>query len=163
MEKDVYEILDRLNIKYTITQHEAFYSKEDSNKDNYHLEGLNLKNLLIKDKRKDIYYLVIMDEDRKFEAKDFKELTLWTNKTRFASSEELYEMLKLTPGSVSIFGIINDVDNKVVIVLDKMIVNASEEEIVNFHPNINTKTLSFTKKDLYKFLNNYNNKVIEEN
>lgn len=162
MEKDVYEILNKLNIKYKITEHEAFYSSEDADKENYHLDGLNLKNLLIKDKRREDFYLIIMDEDRRFDSKDFKELTSWTNKTRFANDEELYELLKLKPGSVSPFGIINDKEAKVIIVIDNFVTSANDEEIVNFHPNINTKTLSLTKKDFYKFLNNYKNKILEE-
>lgn len=160
-EEKLYKILDKLNIKYKLTEHEAFYTVEEADNKGLNLPGINVKNLLIKDKKKNMFYLVILEDHRSLDIKYFKELTKWT-KTRFANSEELYEKLNLTPGSVSPFGIINDKKHEVVIVLDKIIVDAKDNDIINFHPNVNTKTLSIRKEDFYKFLNYQKNEIIEE-
>ncbi len=60
--------------------------------------------------------------------------------------------LGLTPGGVSVFGIINDISNAVILILDKSIF---EKEHVNVHPNINTSTINLCSIDLKKFIQEY--------
>lgn len=91
----------------------------------------------------------------------FRELTGW-GKMRFARAEELMELLGLTPGSVSPFGLINDQEHRVTVVLEKKITDAADEETVNFHPNRNTATLSLMKRDFIRFLNYIGCRVIFE-
>ena len=72
-----------------------------------------------------------------------------SSRLSFGSEEELYDCLKLTRGSVTPFGIINDTHNKVVILLDEEL---KGEGIVNFHPNVNTATIGISQNDLERFI-----------
>ena len=67
-----------------------------------------------------------------------------------------------TPGSVSPFGLLSDKDHRITVVLEKLITEAADEELVNFHPNRNTATLSMKKKDFLKFLEYMGTEVIFE-
>lgn len=144
--------LEKLNINYKIYEHEPIKTVKDADEKNLVMPGLNLKNLLVKDKKNNEFYLVILDDHKQFDSKKFKEKTN-TKKISFASEEELYSLLKLTPGEVGPFGLINEEENKIKVVFDEDLKNASEEELVNFHPNRNNATLALTKKDFEKYLN----------
>lgn len=75
-----------------------------------------------------------------------------------ASEKRLYENLGLTPGSVTPFGLINNKDKKVIVLLDK---DLKKDGKINFHPNINTATLTIDYSDFCKFLNWTGNEVLE--
>lgn len=158
-DKTLIELLEKLNIDYKIHNHEPIKTVQDAIDKNLEMPGLNLKNLLIKDKKNNEFYLVILDDKKQFDSKKFKEVTN-AKKISFASEEELYNILKLTPGEVGPFGLINEKDNKVKIVFDIDLANASEEELVNFHPNRNDGTLSLTKKDFLKYLEYLQKEII---
>lgn len=74
----------------------------------------------------------------------------------FASEERLYKYLKLTPGSVGFFGLINDTEKHVEVLLDKAL---TASNIISFHPNVNTATISISYSDFEKFLNWCENKI----
>ena len=158
----VYDVLDSLNISYKIHHHQVFFTVAEADEKGYTLSGLNLKNLFIKDKKKGKWYLVILDDHRRLDFKAFREIAGWGNKATFASDEELMEHLGLTPGSVSPFGLLNDNDRQVTVVLDQAIGEASYDTYVNFHPNVNTETISLTKNDFIRFLKHQGNLVIWE-
>ena len=66
----------------------------------------------------------------------------------FVREKELYDILGLVQGSVSPFGIINDRENKVTLIIDKDLI----DKRLLFHPNVNTKTVSINYIDLIKFV-----------
>jgi len=70
-------------------------------------------------------------------------------KLSFASPERLLTHLGLMPGSVSPFGLINDRDHAVRVVLDRDLKSATR---VSFHPNINTATYVISLADFERFL-----------
>lgn len=105
--------------------------------------------------------MVILEDHRHMDEKHFKDLTGW-GKIRFAQEKEMWELLRLTPGSVSPFGLLSDKDHRVTVVLEKLITDAAEDELVNFHPNRNTATLSLKKRDFLKFLESIGTDVIFE-
>jgi Ala-tRNA(Pro) deacylase len=72
----------------------------------------------------------------------------------FASEERMLKFLNLTPGSVTVFGIINDVEHNVKVYVDKDII---KEEFINSHPNVNTATLVYSVGDMIKFLESSGN------
>ncbi|MEA3329946.1 MAG: YbaK/EbsC family protein [Nanoarchaeota archaeon] len=82
------------------------------------------------------------------------------DKLKFANEENLKEILNLTPGSVSPFGLINDKEHKSIIVIDKEI---WESDFVSFHPNVNTETLELSKNGFHKYVESLENefKIIE--
>ena len=81
-----------------------------------------------------------------------------SNRLSFASAERLKNVLDLIPGSVTPFGIINDIENKVTLIIDKELQN----QRLLFHPNTNTKTMSVTYDDLIKFIEYEKHKYILE-
>ena len=161
-EKDLYAKLQELGITdYTVKEHPPLFSVEDVIANDCMMPGLNFKNLLIKDKKAETYYLVILEDSRKMENKYFKEFTGW-GKIRFAHPEELYEKMGLKPGSVSPYGLLNNEEHDIIIVVDHSIAEADEDELINFHPNRNTATLTVKKHQFVKYLESLGNKIIWE-
>ncbi len=161
-EKDLYAKLQELGITdYTVKEHPPLFSVEDVIANDCMMPGLNFKNLLIKDKKAETYYLVILEDSRKMENKYFKEFTGW-GKIRFAHPEELYEKMGLKPGSVSPYGLLNNDEHDIIIVVDHAIAGADKDELINFHPNRNTATLTVKKHQFVKYLESLGNKIIWE-
>ena len=161
-EKRFFEILDELNIReYEVHEHVALFSAKQEEAQDCMFPGLNVKNLLMKDKKTGRYYMIILDDMRRMEAKHFKEVTGWT-KTRFANEEEMWDLLKLKPGSVTPYALFNDVDKQITVVLGNEIVTAWEDTNINFHPCRNTATISIRKKDVMRILEYMGNKIILE-
>lgn len=159
-EKRVYRVLDDLGIQYVVNYHEAIFGHEDAEKFGYHQPGLNLKNLMVREKKKDEHYLVILKDDSRLDFKKYKELTGWSSKMTFAGDEDLVKYLGVHAGSCSVFGLINDEANHITVVLDDYITEAAPEEKISFHPNINTATLTMKVRDLYTFLEWSGNRVL---
>lgn len=88
-----------------------------------------------------------MSENKQADLKSIANLA-GTSRLSFASPETLYDVLRLYPGSVSPFGIINDKDNVVILIIDAELKNKK----LLFHPNINTKTIAIQYDDLIKFV-----------
>ena len=161
-EKELYEKLKELGITdYTVKEHLPLFSVEDVIANDCMMPGLNFKNLLIKDKKAETYYLVILEDSRKMENKYFKEFTGW-GKIRFAHPEELYEKMGLKPGSVSPYGLLNNGEHDIIIVVDHAIARADKDELINFHPNRNTATLTVKKHHFVKYIESLGNKIIWE-
>ena len=161
-EKRVYEVLEELGIEYQVHYHEALVGADDAEKEGYHQRGLNLKNLLVREKKREEHYLVIIKDDSRLDFKRYKELTGWSSKMTFAEDEDLFKYLGVHRGACSVFGLINDKDKHVTVVLDNYVTEASMDEDINFHPNVNTATVSIKVKDFYKFLDWTGNRVIRE-
>lgn len=161
-EKELYESLERLGINdYTVREHPPLFSVEDVIENDCMMPGLNFKNLLIKDKKADKYYLVIIEDSRHMGNKYYKGFTGW-GKIRFAHPEELHEKMALKPGSVSPYGLLNNDERDIVVVVDKSIREADDQELINFHPNRNTATLTLRKFQFVKFLESLGNPIIWE-
>lgn len=143
---EIYEILKKLNIKYEIIYHEAIFTIEEAKKIENNIEGKGCKNLFLTNK-KDKYFLVILDEDKKADIKQIQKL-IDIKKLTFAKEEELENILNLKKGSVTPFGIINDKTNKVTLIIDKDL----KDKKLLFHPNTNTETISISYNDLEKFI-----------
>ena len=151
--KEVYDVLDRLSINYEEMTHKAVYTSEAAMFITKELKGTGVKNLFLKSKKK--YYLVMIPEDKKANVKEIRKF-LGESSLSFAGEEDLKEILGLFPGSVTPFGIINDIDNKVTLIIDEEL----ENKQVLFHPNTNTKTLKIDYLDLLKFINYENHKYV---
>ena len=144
---EIYNVLDKLNIKYEELTHKAVYTIEEALEENIpdRIEGIECKNLFVKSKTS--YYLIFIRADKRADLKLLANL-LKEEKLTFAKEEELKSILELDIGSVTPLGIINDKDNIVTLLIDKEL----ENKKVLVHPNINTKTLSIKFDDLMKFI-----------
>ena len=145
--------LKTLGISYISHSHPAVFTVEQSKKLKLAYTGKHTKSLFIKD-TESRYYLVCMSAEKKLDTKNLRK-HLNAKDLRFASKEELFKILKLTPGSVSIFGLVNDNEHKVHLLLDREL---WEADSVGFHPNTNTQTLEFKHEDLRKFYDSLPNK-----
>lgn len=113
--------------------------------------NLNLpecKNLFVRNTKGNKHYLVILEGSKKA---DLKKLAtqIGSTKLSFASKERLFKHLMLLPGSVSPFGLINDEDKQVEVVIDKDLISLNE---IGFHPNNNEATVTLSFNDFEKFL-----------
>ncbi len=113
---------------------------------------LHTKNLFLKDEANN-FYLICMYANKRLDLKLLKKKLKARDKLSLASPEQLKEHLNLTPGSVSIFGMIHA--KNVSLILDKQV---WESEKVGFHPNINTSTLELSHTDLKKFYDSLKSK-----
>ena len=152
-EKEIrtYDLLDRLGIPYERVDHEAAETMEACKAIDEILEpAVICKNLFLCNSNKTNFYLLMIKEDKKFKT---KEISHQINSPRlsFAPSEFMEEYLDITPGSVSVLGLMNDTANKVKLLVDEDVLNG---EYLGCHPCINTSSLRIRIKDVFEtFLN----------
>lgn len=153
--QDVLDYLTANAILYILHTHPAVFSTHEATEHCKDIPGLMVKNLFLRNKKTGEFHLCILPAGKKLDFKKMDAL-LGAKGVTFGSAEELKEMLGLTPGSVSIFGVLNDPDGRVGIILDAEVHAAP---IVTFHPNINTATLEITHDDLQRFLGLVKHKI----
>lgn len=146
-EDQLFAYLDRLGIVHHTIRHHAVFTVEDGRELHKTIPGLHGKNLFIKDK-KDQLWLVAMPGDKRADLNRL-EKRLKAPRFTFAKAELLQEVLGLTPGSVTPFGLMNDTARRVRVVLDQ---DLMQSEWVNFHPLINTASTTLKAVDLLKFI-----------
>ena len=150
---NLYEVLDKLDIVYEEISHEKVMTVDEAKNIENMIEGIGSKNLFLTDKKN--YYLVILEENKRADIKELMNI-IGCSRLSFASSNRLKEILDLEEGSVTPFGIINDKDNKVMLLIDKDL----KDNKLLFHPNTNTRTISVSYDDLIKFIEDQNHKYI---
>lgn len=148
-ENETYDILDKLKINYSGVDHQAAMTIESLEDVDNFLGVKACKNLFLCNSQKTKFYLLIMPGDKKFVTKDLSK-QINCARLSFANGSFMEEFLNITPGSLSIFGLIFDKEHKVNLIIDK---DAIKEEYVSFHPCVNTTTLKIKSSDLMeKFL-----------
>lgn len=162
MENQLYEIFKEIGItNYTVKYHEPILTIEQADELGLAMEGLNLKNLFLHEKKTGRFFMVIIGDHRQTDLKYFKEVASW-KQVSFAKEEELMEVLGLMPGSVTPLALFKDTEKRVVVVLGREIKDATALEKVSFHPCRNDATLTMTKEDFLKYLKHVGNSVIFE-
>ena len=154
--EEIYQLLDEKNISYEGFNHKAVYTMEDLDSIKLPYPNLDAKNILVRDDKKQEFYLITIRKEKRVNLKEFRK-TYQTRPLSFASPSELEEYLKLTPGSVTPFGLLNDKDNKVKFFLDKDFLNSPG--MIGVHPNENTATIFLKTEDLIKILKSTNHEV----
>lgn len=157
MSEDIYQVLDGLGISYQVTEHEAAFTVEQADRFYGHLEGGHSKNLFLRNKKGSQHYLLVAGSHRPVNLKAIRGLVAESTLS-FASPERLLKYLGLTPGSVSPLGLINDPARHVKVLLDAGLM---QHERLNFHPNINTATLTLETGDFRRFLAHTGHQVSE--
>lgn len=152
---DIKKYLESKGISFKIFTHPPVYTVEEAKKYSKNIKGMHSKNLFLKDKKSKQFYLVIIPENKKV-SMDALGIAV-NNKLKFANEDNMKDLLGLTSGAVSPFGLINDKENKVEVIIDKAV---WESEYVSFHPNINTETLQLKKEDFHKYIESIGNKYI---
>ena len=152
---NIYQILENLGIEFRKYDHPAVFTVNEAAGYDVDQKAAKTKNIFLRNKKGDRFYLVIVEANKRLDLKKLAE-SLVEGKFSFATADKLEEYLGLTPGSVSPFGLINDGDKRVRVLVDKDLL---ERETVGFHPNINTATLVIKTKDFAKFLEWTGNKI----
>ena len=140
------EKLEQLGIAFSVHHHPPLRTVEDSKALRGNLNGMHVKNLYLRDKKKR-NYLVVAEEDRTIDLKTLHG-QIGSDRLSFGSADRLFEMLGVRPGAVSPFTLINDLDNKVSLFLDAELMNASQ---LFFHPLVNDMTLGVSPDGLSRF------------
>lgn len=151
----VYAALDALGISYERHEHPAVFTADDASKFWDPIPGVQCKNLFLRNKKGDRHYLVVVEINKRVDLKDLVR-TVADDRLSFGSAERLMAELGLTPGSVSPFGLINDADGSVRVLIDRDLKGAGR---LIFHPNINTASVVVSWTDLERFLATRANRV----
>ena len=140
----VYDLLDQLGMEYYRTDHEPATTMEVCNDIDKILGTLICKNLFLCNRQKTQFYLLMMPGDKVFKTKDLSQ-QINSARLSFADEEYMKEYLDITPGSVSIMGLMNDTEGKVQLLIDEDIM---KDPYFGCHPCINTSSLKIRTSDL---------------
>jgi len=146
-EADLLARFDALGIAHKTHRHPRVFTVEEAKALRGELPGAHCKSLFLKDRR-DGLWLAVMLEHRRTDLKKLSD-RLGAPRFSFGSAELLYEILGVTPGSVTPFAVINDRERQVTVVLDEEML---EIDPLNYHPLTNEATTSVSPADLLRFL-----------
>ncbi|WP_026942863.1 prolyl-tRNA synthetase associated domain-containing protein [Hellea balneolensis] len=144
--KKLFEYLDELNIPRTTIDHAPVFTVEESAEIKADMPGAHTKNLFLKDKA-GRFFLICAQSDTQIRVNKLHPL-LGCKRLSFGKPEPLLDLLGVTPGSVTLFSVLNDTDNLVTLILDASLL---EHDIVNFHPLLNDATTAISSEDMMVF------------
>ena len=147
-ESDLMEFLAELGIAASTRRHPPLFTVADSQALRGEIAGGHTKNLFLKDK-KDNFFLVTVGEDAVVDLKQIHQLIGAASRVSFGRPEMLMELLGVTPGAVTIFGLINDTAGRITVVLDTALM---QHAVINAHPLTNEATTSVAAADLIRFV-----------
>jgi len=136
------------NIKYVLHSHPAVFTVPEAREHCGYIPGTHCKNLLLKNKKSGQLYLVTIPHEKRLDLNQFRKL-IGAPKVRFAETEDLSETLGITAGAVSPIGLVNDINNKVIFMVEENIWNS---EMICCHPNVNTETLQIPGPDFRELI-----------
>jgi Ala-tRNA(Pro) deacylase len=139
--------LDALGIATTTVEHAPLFTVEQSKALRGDLPGGHCKNLFLKDK-KGALWLVVTLEDATVDLKALP-ARIGAARISFGNAALLEEVLGVTPGSVTPFGLINDTGQRVTVVLDQAMM---ARDPLNYHPLVNDATTAIAPADLLAFI-----------
>ena len=145
--KMVYDKLDELGISVETVDHPPAPTTEQADEFIVGVAGVRTKTMFLTNRKKKNFYLVIMDDTKRLDMDNFKEIV--GEKVKMASADTLMQKMKLAPGVVSLFGLLNNEDKDIKVYFDKAIMG---EERMSFHPNTNEKTVFINTDDMLKFM-----------
>ena len=144
--QDLFDYLDELNINHDTLEHEPIFRVADSLELKARRPGANTKNLFLKDKA-GRFFLICAQSDSEIRINKLHPV-LGCKRLSFGKPEPLLELLGMTPGSVTLFSILNDTQAQVTLILDAALLN---HDIVNFHPLLNDATTAISSVDMITF------------
>lgn len=144
-----YDLLDKLNISYQRVDHSPLPTIEACREVDALLKIEICKNLFLRNAQKTDFYLLLLPGGKKFRTAALSK-QIGSARLSFAEPEFMVEFLEITPGSVSVLGLMNDKNRRVRLLIDKDVLS---QEFFGCHPCINTSSLKFKTEDLLnKFL-----------
>ena len=146
LEKEIrcYDLLDNLGVDYQRVDHEAANTMELCKAIDVALGAPICKNLLLCNRQCTSFYLLLIPGDKVFKTKDLS-AQIGSSRLSFAGGEYMEQFLDITPGSLSLLGLMNDKENAVRLLIDEDVLKA---EYVGMHPCINTSSLRIKTADV---------------
>ena len=144
LEAGTYQILDQLKIPYERVDHEAAASMEECVEIDKYLGVEIRKNIFLCNKKKTSFFLVVLPANKPFDTAAFSAKT-GISQVSFAPPEKMEELLGTTPGSATVMGLVNDIDDYVQLIIDKEV---ADDEWYGCNPGINTSHLKIRTSDL---------------
>lgn len=151
----VYDKLDVMGISYDVEEHEAVFTIAQVDKIGAFDRGVGCKNLFLRDEKGRRHFLLIAEEHTQVDLKSVR-AQLGCSRLSFGSEERLWNCLKLKPGSVSPFGVLNDTECKVEVIFDSRL---KDKPDLGFHPNDNTATVWISFKDIKRVIEDNGNDI----
>lgn len=148
LEKEVrtYDFLDKLNIEYERIDHEAAMTMDVCAEIDEALGAMICKNLFLCNRQETSFYLLMIPGDKKFKTKDLS-AQIGSSRLSFAKETYMEEFLDITPGSVSVLGLMNDREHRVQLLVDRDVLKG---DYIGCHPCINTSSLRIRQKDMWE-------------
>jgi len=145
---ELLKYLESHGISARTFEHPPVHTVEESRALRGDIPGIHTKNLFLRDGKKS-YFLFVTDESADIHLKSLGRKIGAKGSLSFGSAEALMQVLGIQPGSVSLLAAINDTENKVTVVIDQRLLEASA---INCHPLTNTRTTSLSKEAVTAFL-----------
>jgi Ala-tRNA(Pro) deacylase len=147
-QSDLEAYLAGLGIAITTVSHPPLFTVEESRALRGAIPGAHTKNLFLKDK-KDAIFLVTALEDAEIDLKSLHHRIGASGRLSFGKPDLLFEALGVTPGAVTVFGLINDQPPRVNLILDEALMASAA---INCHPLVNTATTTISRDGLLAFV-----------
>ena len=140
-----YDLLDSLNVNYQRIDHEAAMTMEACAEIDKALDATICKNLLLCNRQCTQFYLLMLPGGKHFKTSVFSK-QIGSSRLSFAAPEYMEQYLDITPGSVSVLGLMNDKENDVQLLIDEEVL---AEEYVGCHPCVNTSSLKLKTEEVF--------------
>ena len=139
-----YDLLDSLGVQYQRVDHEAAMTMEACEEIDKVLDATICKNLLLCNRQCTLFYLLMIPGDKHFKTSVLSK-EIGSSRLSFAAPKYMERFLDITPGSVSVLGLMNDKEHHVELLMDEDVLKG---EYFGCHPCINTSSLRIATADL---------------
>ena len=147
-EQRVYDLLDSLGIAYQRVDHESAMTMEACIAVDEALGTTMCKNLMLCNRQQTDFYLLLMPGDKPFKTSVLSK-QIGSSRLSFADGSYMEQFLDITPGSLSVLGLMNDKEHRVRLLIDGDLLNGAS---IGVHPCINTSSLGIRTADLMEKL-----------
>ena len=154
--QDIYDLRDEKNMWHVITDHPALWSMSDVCDVEFLYPECDAKNLFLREKKHNNFYLVTVRGDKRVDLKKFRD-EQGTRALTFGSPEELEEYFGVVPGMVSPFGLLNDEECAVKFYIDEDFYK--DNGYIGIHPNDNTATVTLKTDDLVSVIREHGTEI----
>ena len=139
-----YDFLESLGVDFERVDHAPAMTMEICAEIDKILGATICKNLFLCNRQQTDFYLLMMPDNKPFKTKNLSQ-QIGSSRLSFATPEHMEQYLNITPGSVSVLGLMNDTENKVTLLIDTDVL---KDDFFGCHPLINTSSLKIKTKDL---------------
>lgn len=150
LEKEIrcYDLLDSLGIEYGRVDHEPAMTMEACEIIDKTLEATMCKNLMLCNRQCTVFYMLLTPGEKVFKTSELSK-KIGSSRLSFAKGEYMEQFLDITPGSLSILGLMNDKEHHVNLLIDEDVLKG---EYIGVHPCMNTSSLRIRTSDMMQKL-----------